>query len=410
MINRSLLLKDLQALLKRVEADLLERSGSMPVVVAWLEEEYRKAKKASRTGLSFEEWRSDQITHVGAAWVLNGVFVRFLEDNGLVAVPRISGAVGVALDRSRDEHEAYFRSHPRETDREYWLDVFDGLATLPGSEAIFGALNPVRVLPNWLSGDGASLLLSFFQKVEASTGQLVHDFTDAAWNTRFLGDLYQDLSERARKKYALLQTPDFVEKFILDRTLGPALDMFDVEFRSGEFRLIDPACGSGHFLLGAFGRLMDRWRGLEPGQKERVLVQRALDGVYGVDLNPFAVAITRFRLMLAALWECGIGRLVDAADFRIHVACGDSLLHGDGWQRELVLESVDLPEMYCSSDEDRGLLEKILVRGNYHAVVANPPYIVPKDKAAREAYRERYSACHMKYSLAIPFINSPDIF
>ena len=148
MINRSLLLKDLQALLKRVEADLLERSGSMPVVTAWLEEEYGKAKKASRTGLSFEEWRSDQITHVGAAWVLNGVFVRFLEDNGLVAVPRISGAVGVALDRSRDEHEAYFRSNPRETDREYWLDVFDGLATLPGSEAIFGALNPVRVLPN----------------------------------------------------------------------------------------------------------------------------------------------------------------------------------------------------------------------------------------------------------------------
>ncbi len=35
----------------------------------------------------------------------------------------------------------------------------------------------------------------------------------------FLGDLYQDLSEHAKKTYALLQTPDFVEEFILDRTL-----------------------------------------------------------------------------------------------------------------------------------------------------------------------------------------------
>lgn len=38
------------------------------------------------------------------------------------------------------------------------------------------------------------------------------------WAPGFLGDLYQDLSEQARKDYALLQTPEFVEEFILDRT------------------------------------------------------------------------------------------------------------------------------------------------------------------------------------------------
>ena len=46
-----------------------------------------------------------------------------------------------------------------------------------------------------------------------------------------------------------------------------------------------------------------------------MLVQRALDGVHGVDLNPFAVAIARFRLLLAALKECGITRLGDAPGF-----------------------------------------------------------------------------------------------
>ena len=43
---------------------------------------------------------------------------------------------------------------------------------------------------------------------------MLYDFADATWNTRFLGDLYQDLSEDARKHYALLQTPEFVEAFI----------------------------------------------------------------------------------------------------------------------------------------------------------------------------------------------------
>ena len=175
------------------------------------------------------------------------------------------------LARARDEHELYFRAHPTETDREYLLHIFDELARLPGVKDIFGAHNPIHELPKWLSGDAAGELLRFFQKIDANTGALVHDFTDPDWNTRFLGDLYQDLSEAARKKYALLQTPEFVEEFILDRTLDPAIEEFGLE----GFRMIDPACGSGHFLLDSFARLLDRWLQKEPGTNVRELVQRA---------------------------------------------------------------------------------------------------------------------------------------
>ena len=65
--------------------------------------------------------------------------------------------------------------------------------------------------------------------------------------------------------------------------------------------MIDPACGSGHFLLGAFARLLDRWHRQAPGLDAQARVQKALDAVHGVDLNPFAIAIARFRLLLAAL-------------------------------------------------------------------------------------------------------------
>jgi len=329
--------------------------------------------------------------------------------------PRIAGS-GERLQRARDEHELYFRSHPTLNDRDYLIAVFDQLEEFPATRDVFGAHNPIRDIPSWLSGDAAGELLRFFQRIEPNTGALAHDFTDPSWDTRFLGDLYQDLSEEARKRYALLQTPVFVEEFILDRTLDPAIEEFGLAKTGYEarlepdgrlppddrFRMIDPACGSGHFLLGGFARLVDRWRKKEPGTKASVLVQRALDSVHGVDVNPYAIAIARFRLLLAALKDCGVWRLSDAPGFGIHLACGDSLLHGSPGGDQQTMGWAPTDHVY--QPEDRGALERLLRPRTYHAVVANPPYITPKDPALNAAYRERYATCHRQYSLAVPFM------
>ena len=48
------------------------------------------------------------------------------------------------------------------------------------------------------SHEAAKALLAFWRDQDADA-QIVHDFTDDTWNTRFLGDLYQDLSEHAKK-------------------------------------------------------------------------------------------------------------------------------------------------------------------------------------------------------------------
>ena len=396
MINRSALLSDLQKLLKRLEEDLAERGDAVPAVAAALRVEYGQAQEAERTAFSYEKWRSGYATQVAVAWVLGCVFARFLEDNGLVESAKISG-VGARLQRARDEHELYFRAHPLDSDREYLLAVFEELGALPGMGAIFVEQNPVFALPDWLSGDAAGDLLQFFQRIDSGTGNLVHDFVDEAWDTRFLGDLYQDLSEEARKRYALLQTPIFVEEFILDRTLYPAIEEFGLE----DFRMIDPACGSGHFLLGAFERILDRWQRQEPQTNVRALAQRALDSVHGVDVNPFAVAISRFRLLLAAMKASEITKLKNAPGFGFKLACGDSLLHGEGSQ--LVLGDW-APMAHHFQTEDIAALNGILRTGYFHAVVANPPYITPKDRSANKLYRQRYKTCHMKYSLAVPFM------
>lgn len=172
--------------------------------------------------------------------------------------------------------------------------------------------------------------------------------------------------------------------------------------------MIDPACGSGHFLLGAFRRILDRWQREEPGTNVRELVQRTLHSVHGVDLNPFAIAIARFRLLLEAMLACHVTRLVDAPGFQMNLVCGDSLLHAPLKSGQMVLDyeltSDDDECDHAYQTEDLPALKQMLRGNQYHAVVANPPYIVPRDRGLNERYRKRYKSCHMKYSLAVPFL------
>lgn len=405
MITPPQLLADLTRLLKRLEADLLQRIEEVPDLKASLQAEWRAARDAERCAETFESWVDQVITQSGVHWLLSCVFLRFMEDNQLVERPWLGGTPDSGrLALARDRHHAYFQAHPHESDRDYLLAAFREAGHLPGLQTFFDeAHNPVFRLG--ISGDAAMALLKFWWEVNADTGALQHDFTDPTWNTRFLGDLYQDLSEATRKRYALLQTPEFVEEFILDRTLTPALR----EFGYREVRLIDPTCGSGHFLLGAFHRLLAEWQRNEPARNPVDLAQKALDAVAGVDLNPFAVAIARFRLLVAALQASGVQRLANAHDFQIAVAIGDSLLHGTRFGLTQSQDLFDAAQTHADTglahayaSEDLAQLQRILGR-QYHAVVGNPPYIVVKDAALNAAYRQKYASCHMKYSLGAPF-------
>lgn len=408
MIDRPSLLTDLQRLLKRLEDDLRARSDSEPDIAARLKAQYEAARKSGRTAAAYGPWRDERVTQSAVGWVLACVFIRFLEDNDFLDAPVLSGP-GPRLALARDPHEAYFRTHPVHSDRDYLEHTFRSLATLP----TLGPLLDPKHNPLWQitpSGDMATALLAFFQHVDPDSGQLAHDFTDPDADTRFLGDLYQDLSESARKRFALLQTPDFVQEFILDRTLEPAIAAFGLR----GLRLIDPTAGSGHFLLGAFHRILERWRREEPGTSPRELAQRALDSVFGVDLNPFAVAIARFRLLLATLRACDIGKLRHAPAFRIHLATGDALLHGRRF-RQYETEAAGQRTFDTGDDafrdelkhhfevEDTEVLHRILGQ-QYHAVVGNPPYIAVQDRALKAAYKDRYPSCAGKWVLVVPFI------
>ena len=134
-----------------------------------------------------------------------------------------------------------------------------------------------------------------------------------------------------------------------------------------------------------------------------------MTSVHGVDKNPYAVAIARFRLMLAGMRAAGVDRLDEQVDFPLNIAVGDSLLHGFrsyGSEDELPYgERGRRARLHLPYRRHRQYIKSvhILAFGSYHAVFANPPYITVRDEAENNRYRKFYLSCYRQYSLSVPF-------
>jgi hypothetical protein len=412
VITKTDLLADLTGAVRALETDLRQRAADEPEFAGPLHQEWQQAHRAERTAATYRTWLDGEVTQAAVAWVLGTVFLRFCEDNDLIGLPFLAGPderLAVAAERQQE----FFQRSPHLTDRDWIIAGFTEMgAASPVAAGLFDrAHNPMwQVTP---SHQAAKELLAFWRRPGAA-GALAHDFTDKGWDTRFLGDLYQDLSEHAKKTYALLQTPDFVEEFILDLTLSPAMDEFGLEpvpprarpDLPRTLRVIDPACGSGHFLLGAFRRLNEAWAEQHSAMEPWDRIRLVLSGLHGVDKNPFAVSIARFRLLLAVMKAAGVTRLADAHDFPLNIAVGDSLLHGRGAPgKQGVLDGMEEDGHTYHAEDVSGFIKSADILGvnSYHVVVGNPPYITVKDPAENHAYRLRYAACAGTYALSVPF-------
>lgn len=376
----------------RVDGD--DHSLRQPGVWQAWESDYNAAFTAQRTAATWSQWRDERVTQAAVAWVLLTVFARYCEDNALVSPRWIGGADADQRTQALDARRAYFQHHPEHTDREWLGEIISHFGKFSATSSLVDSFSPLHLVSP--SGDAARALLEFWWQ-QGDDGQPRYSFTGV--DTRFLGDAYQDLSEYAKKTYALLQTPEFVEEFILDQTLEPALADRPLE----GFTVIDPTCGSGHFLLGAFHRLHRQWQRHAPGLGARELVAKALDSVYGVDINPFAVAIARFRLLVAALHAAGDTSIEQKIGYTPHLAAGDSLLWGAPQQAlddDLMMFGNDIR---ADSTENTNVLKEILHR-HHDVVVGNPPYITPKDAALNATYRQLYRTCHRQYALTVPFM------
>lgn len=142
-----------------------------------------------------------------------------------------------------------------------------------------------------------------------------------------------DEGGNTRRKTGSYYTPDNIVQGLLDQTLEPVVsDMLALNPQTQATALlgltvVDPACGSGHFLLAAARRLAGhlaraRTGGTPTASEYRHALRDVVSHcIYGVDRNPMAVELARMALWLEAYTpDCALGFLDH------HLVCGDALL------------------------------------------------------------------------------------
>jgi len=230
-----------------------------------------------------------------------------------------------------------------------------------------------------------------------------------------------------KKAGGVFYTPKYIVDYIVEKTVGRLLEG-RTPAQADRLRILDPACGSGSFLIQAYQRLLDGYRdryvagGPEKRTKGRrpVLYQAAggewrlttserkrilLNSIYGVDIDPQAVEVTKLSLLLKVLeGESGetltnqIKLFQERAlpDLSGNIRCGNSLIGTgfyDGAQLTLLGDEdqyrincfdweKEFPEVFAVGNGrppsvTRGGREAASPdrAGGFDAVIGNPPYI-----------------------------------
>lgn len=175
----------------------------------------------------------------------------------------------------------------------------------------------------------------------------------AALETRHLGAIYERLLEfhltikngivmdhsnsRDRKSTGSYYTPKYIVDYMVEHSIGPLIDNIIASTDSRvkqiddilELNIVDPAMGSGHFLVGATNYIASRILDIEYEDEndipEQAIVERKRDVVrrciYGVDLNPLAVDLAQVSLWLETLSSTKPLTFLNA-----HLKTGNSLI------------------------------------------------------------------------------------
>jgi hypothetical protein len=204
-----------------------------------------------------------------------------------------------------------------------------------------------------------------------------------------------------RKRDGVYYTPEWVVERIVDETLNPrlaeikrecdwpsngdpplaAIDAYAARLK--ELTILDPACGSGAFLITALRYLVDEWhqvqglrrqitRGLAVTDDDGELIAEILKAnLYGVDINAASVEIAQLALWLhTARGDKPLSSLSE------NIREGNSLIGPDCFRGQINLALYDQAEKERVNAFDwQGTFPEIFKRGGFDVVISNPPYV-----------------------------------
>ena len=198
-----------------------------------------------------------------------------------------------------------------------------------------------------------------------------------------------------QKAGGVFYTPDFVVRHIVDETIGPLLKN-KTPNQVSELRVVDPSCGSGSFLLGAYQYLLD-WHlayyanQRRPPKKAAVRVNNVLlltteerkriliNNIFGVDIDSQAVEVAKLSLLLKVVeGETQLGLAIQRLlpDLHNNIQCGNSLVGSDFYDPgELVnLTAAELSDI--NSFDWADAFPGVASAEGFDAVVGNPPWLM----------------------------------
>jgi hypothetical protein len=238
-----------------------------------------------------------------------------------------------------------------------------------------------------------------------------------------------------KKAGGVFYTPAYIVKYIVGHTVGKLLEGKPPKQAKG-IAILDPACGSGSFLIGAYQYLLDwylaryeaegaeknskgkearlrhsasgEWR-LTTAEKKRIL----LEHLYGVDIDAQAVEVTKLSLLLKML-EGESDETLNSQmklfhervlpDLEHNIKCGNSLIGPDFYDGQLDLD--DEAAQRINVFDWQAAFPQIFKAGGFDAVIGNPPYVLGRetfDDSAKKYLSTHYDAFGGKYDLYIFF-------
>ncbi len=302
--------------------------------------------------------------------------------------------VFAALDRGEKELALPALGGLFRRDRLRWLDgcALDNRALLEATRAL-----------RWTQANGAYQLVDYrnlgaeeLGSVYESLLELVPTVSRAERAFGFVGVTEEGLTAgNARKTSGSYYTPACLVDEQVARVVDPLVkkrlaEADDPERAILSLSVLDPACGSGHFLLAAARRLAERLAEIRAGEGAvtSALYRQALRDVvsaciYGVDLNPMAIELAKIALWIETLVP---GQPLGFLDS--HLVCGNSILGVDSLRQ---LDGGIPPEAFDPVEGDDPAVAKALKTANASALrdlKKNPELISlftrPDDALARK--------------------------
>ena len=200
-----------------------------------------------------------------------------------------------------------------------------------------------------------------------------------------------------RKAGGVYYTPTYIVDYIVKNTVGKLVEKKSPQ-QVAALKIVDPACGSGTFLLGAYQFLLDwhlNWYTApenEPGHAEKLKAivkvgegyrlttakkkEILVNNIYGVDIDAQAVEVTKLSLLLKVLenasgqLELGMGRVLP--DLGNNIKCGNSLIGFDYFEGQLFPGEEERARI--NPFDWRNEFKDVFAKGSFDVVIGNPPY------------------------------------